>query len=242
MSIYQSAYSFISKSFQFEAVKRAKRKLRPLKWALFGKGGIYKIIDSVSELERSAGKDVRTVFDIGAADGEYAVTFAESFPRADIYCFEPQSGSYSLLEKKTKKYGSRAKLFKIGVFNKNEKAEFNLDLMRPDSSSLLPPEDKKQKLGTETVTLRRLDDFVAEHKIQHIDFMKIDVEGAEKEVIEGGLDTLKNRVDNLFVEISLSRKGKHSSNYIAVLSIIHACGFALIDISENENFFFSKLV
>jgi len=67
------------------------------------------------------------------------------------------------------------------------------------------------------------------------------VEGVEKEVLEGGMQTLKNKVDNLFIEISLGRKGKYSPNYIEVLSLINQAGFALLDISENENFFFSKL-
>ncbi len=72
--------------------------------------------------------------------------------------------------------------------------------------------------------------------------MKVDVEGVEKELIEGGLETLSKKVDNLYIEISLSRKGRYSSNYIDVFKMLNNCGFALAYISEDENFFFSKQV
>lgn len=39
--------------------------------------------------------------------------------------------------------------------------------------------------------IRRLDDFCTEQKIDHVDFIKCDVEGAEFFVFRGGLGTIK---------------------------------------------------
>jgi len=44
-----------------------------------------------------------------------------------------------------------------------------------------------KEIGRKEIQVRRLDDFIKEQKIEHIDFVKIDVEGVEKEVLVGGL-------------------------------------------------------
>ncbi len=139
MIIYQKLYVGISKSFKYKSVKKIKRMLRPIKWALFGKKGIYKAIELTKELERKSGKgNISSVFDIGAADGEYAFTLAQSFPEATVYCFEPQSVSYPILKSKVKQFGDRIKSYKIGFYNQNSSLALNLDLAHPDSSSILP--------------------------------------------------------------------------------------------------------
>jgi len=79
---------------------------------------------------------------------------------------------------------------------------------------------------------------VKEQGIKHIDLIKIDVEGVEKEVLEGGINTLRDKIDNVFVEISPLRKSPDSSDYLEVFKMLHNCGFAFIDVSVD--FFFSK--
>jgi hypothetical protein len=104
------------------------------------------------------------------------------------------------------------------------------------------PGSQEQYVGKDFIEVQRLDDFMKRESIKKIDFLKIDVEGVEKELLIGGIETLKHRVDNLFIEISLSKKGIYSSNYIDVLKLINTAGFALVQIWENENFFFTKLI
>ncbi len=241
MALTKTLYTALSKSFKYDSVKAVKRNIRPLKHKLLGTHGVYKAIELTQTLEKNKGKDVLTVFDIGAADGEYALTFAESFPKATLYCFEPQNGSRKKLAKKMSPYGSRTHLERNGFYNESKEISLHVDLDHPDGSTLLDEQGIKRE-GSETIQVLRLDDFVKERNITHIEFMKIDVEGVEKEVVEGGMETLMNKVDNLFIEISLARKGRYSRNYIDILDMLHRAGFALVDISDTENFFFSKLV
>ena len=53
-----------------------------------------------------------------------------------------------------------------------------------DSSSILSsPRYKKEEIEIRKIKVQRLDDFVKEYNIKHIDLIKIDVEGVEKEVL-----------------------------------------------------------
>ena len=88
------------------------------------------------------------------------------------------------------------------------------------------------------IPVRKLDDVVDELGVTHIDFMKIDVEGAEKEVFECGEKTL-GMTDNAFVEIVPARKGAHSHDYIEVFEQLHKAGFSLAGIFSD--FFFTKI-
>jgi hypothetical protein len=67
--------------FKFESVKWVKNRVRPIKHWLVGKDGIYKVMDEVAALHGGA-NNVATIFDVGAATGEYTLHFLKHFPRA----------------------------------------------------------------------------------------------------------------------------------------------------------------
>jgi len=49
---------------------------------------------------------------------------------------------------------------------------------------------------------------------------------------------LRDKIDNVFIEISPLRKPSDSSDYLEVFKMLHNCGFAFIGVSVD--FFFSK--
>lgn len=238
MAIFPWFYSLISKSYRYDSVRRLKSVLRPLKHALFGKSGIYQIIDVVGELEKKAGREVKVVFDIGASVGDTAATLLRAFPHAEVYCFEPLGDSFRCLTRRISGFGSRVKCFHLALSNKNGKADFYIS-KNADSSSLIAP--LQEAVGkVERVELVRLDDFVEKLGIKRIDFVKIDVEGAEKELIEGGMNTFTNLVDNVFVEILPFRRGARSRAYIDVFENLYKAGFSFAGVYGD--FFFTKLL
>lgn len=84
-----------------------------------------------------------------------------------------------------------------GVVEFYEVAETGLSTMSKDSAELY------RRDGFEVIvhqrTAMRLDDLLARHDIVEVDFMKIDVEGAERAVLEG-LDLLRTRPLVLIIE------------------------------------------
>lgn len=231
-----SLYKFLSKYWRTELGMKVKDHLRPIKHFLVGKNGIYKAIERVGELEKSAGRDVTVAFDIGAAIGETALPILRFFPNVTLYCFEPIPYQFERLKTRTQKFKDRTKYFNYALYDTNDEAEFHLQVNHPDGSSFLSGSANAEKIS---VVRRRLDDVVDELKCPRIDFMKIDVEGVEKEVLKGGQKTLKI-TDNVFIEISPLRKGLHNHDYIDVFEYLHQAGFSLEGVYGD--YFFTKLL
>jgi FkbM family methyltransferase len=91
--------------------------------------------------------------------------------------------------------------------------------------------------GKEPVKLKRLDTFFKEQKIEHCDFMKLDVEGVEYEIL--GSDSFKNvsdKIDQLVVE-SHTYSGRHPSQIIDALKLR---GFEVSQIPNEAILFHAK--
>ncbi|MBI2888851.1 MAG: FkbM family methyltransferase [Candidatus Liptonbacteria bacterium] len=226
--------SLLAKLYQYELVKRMKNALRPLKHALFGKEGIYRAMEEVARLHGGADQ-VRVIFDVGAATGEYAEHFLKYFTRATVYCFEPLPSSFKVLERRTQPYRDRAKLFNYGLSDAEGDATFHVAPYADASSAL-----DKGIPGTVSaaVRMRRLDDVVKELGLTAIDFAKVDVEGTEREVLEGGREAFKNAVASAFIEIQPQFKGYYARAHIEVFDMMQKFGFGFG--GAFEDYFFSK--
>lgn len=135
------------------------------------------------------------LIDVGANKGEVINAFRYSNPSIKVIAFEPNKDFYNDLM--TEQY------YPIGLWNKNTKLTFNVDTERKNStaSSFLAVNDFKPE--KRQVEVKRFDSF--NFKIEHPCFLKIDVEGAEYQVLQGFGDRLKE-MDMIQLEF------KHFSN------------------------------
>jgi FkbM family methyltransferase len=170
---------------------------------------LYKIYDKNEDL---------IIFDIGACEGESSIFYSEHFLNAKLYTFEPVPSNFELIKKNTASY-SNINPFQIALSDKNGTAIFHVSSGTPESidkddetdygnksSSLLSPE-----LHTSTHTWLKfenkievktqiLSDFCKEKVISKIDFIHIDVQGAELMVFEGANEFIKN-IDCIWMEV-----------------------------------------
>lgn len=151
------------------------------------------------------------IFEIGCADGKDTIEFINTFNDLKIYCFEPEPKNIQLV-KNNIKYNNHY-LFEGVVSNIDGEILFNRS--RTDNPSDLsysgsvkkPKEhliewpfikfDEQIKVKSTT-----LDTFCEQNKIDFIDFIWADVQGAEEDLIKGGLRTLTNKVKFLYIEYS----------------------------------------
>jgi len=190
---------------------------------------------------RGMQRDKTVVFDVGANDGDVSLMMLHYFPRATVYSFEPCSETYDILEKKIAsqpKYSDRSRPFRLGFFDQETEGILNITSFHGANSLLDISEEYGrmhphiQRLKTERIPLVRLDDFVAQHDIKHIDLVKIDVEGVEKQILLGGPQTFANKVDTVIMEISFVRNPRESGEFIKLFQLMHDYGFAPAEIFD----------
>jgi len=140
-------------------------------------------------LEKLATRDLKVFFDVGANLGEYAAELARSFPGAAIHSFEivPEIAA-SLRANVGHLPGVR-----INDFGLSDEAG-ELDVKRyagptgVNSIYDFPHEGESEWIKGRVITG---DAYVKEHGIRHIDFLKMDVEGAEPRVLRGFSETFR---------------------------------------------------
>jgi len=198
-----------------------------------------------------------TIFDIGAHKGETLKTFNECFLNSQIYSFEPFKGAFQFLAKESEKIPN-SKAFNIGFSDFNGKKEFYnyVDPSNPNISALnslfnlkdekfIPTVTKKEVVECEFQTL---DNFTEKNKIEYIDLLKIDVQGAEYQVFQGGAKLLKDkRINTIFMEVMIVEFYENQKDFIFYLSYFKQQGYELkgiynlISDSSNQTLYFDAV-
>ena len=124
-----------------------------------------------------------TILDLGCNIGLFSL-YASAFAK-QIYAFEPSQESFDLASQNIKDNNlTNIKLFKKAISKDNGTAKFwHADNITMNSMMEIVTIKNNSEKTSEEVEKIRLDDFVKEEKIEHIHFMKMDIEGSEGEVI-----------------------------------------------------------
>ncbi|MCR5260485.1 MAG: FkbM family methyltransferase [Candidatus Gastranaerophilales bacterium] len=157
---------------------------------------IVKIHDGDIVIDGGVSKDLSSTVDILNRAGK----------SGKVIGFEPDKTILDEMYSKAKKYPNLI-IYPYGLWDKKETKTMFLNIL-PDgsyngSASVvvdLPfiPEVKKQKIDVELV---KFDDFAKENNINKVDFIKLDIEGAELQALQGAEECLKTNKPNLAVSI-----------------------------------------
>lgn len=175
-----------------------------------------------------SGTNFRVVWDVGAHIGEWsqAASRIRAFKGAEFVLFEANESHASSLEK-------RAFPFHIAALGSEpRKARFYSTAGTGDS---LYRENTNHYAAIEprTVHLTTLDILREEFKLKRPDFLKIDVQGAEKEIIEGGWDSLQF-LQAALCEISVSNYNEGAPTLPDMFRVMGQLGLLPRDILERH--------
>ena len=149
------------------------------------------------DLERWLGTSPRVIFDVGANTGQSMAVFAKLFPDATVFAFEPFPTSFK--ELKINAAGlSRVQVYPFALGSEQgRKTMFTFEAnvtnsllqSAPESAGLVPDGAMASRDPCE-IESRRLDSFVRQAGVNRIDFLKVDTQGFELEVLSGAGDFL----------------------------------------------------
>lgn len=148
-------------------------------------------IDTFHDLERIIPKwKPTTFFDVGANIGQSAVLYARKFPSAKVLSFEPCAETFQRLEQNMAGFPN-VQCIKLAL---GSQVGTGVLAFGADSSAnrIVINNTLTESGRSETVRQTTIDDFCKQQGIQKIDYLKVDAEGADLDVLRGAEQMLGN--------------------------------------------------
>jgi FkbM family methyltransferase len=182
-------------------------------------------------------KDVKTWSIVGGYLGKEISTIKKNYPNVKINIFECSERYANKLSNKFKKNDDITVVKKAVSFSSGSQIFFETSLKGSGSLLKLGPLAKKSYNAKQqesfVVSTISLDDFYKDH--ESLDILQIDVQGAEKLVLEGATNLL-NRTKAVLIEISILKNlYKKSCTFIEILRILEKKHFHLVLVGTDFN-------
>jgi FkbM family methyltransferase len=173
--------------------------------------------------------DFETIIDIGANEGQFATKMRMFFPKAEIISFEPIPFVY---QKLTNVFinDSKFKAYPLGLGDQDMETEFYENDYSP-SSSLLKLKDHTSHFDAATntkpikITVKKLDEVLANEGLTKPIMVKIDVQGFEDKVIMGGKNIL-SQADLILCEVSFVQLYEGQKLFSDINNMLSSLGFS----------------
>ena len=175
-------------------------------------------------------------FDIGANIGVQTLQLCDYFKNCTIHSFEPTNYAYNklynnvILNPKLKK-----RIILNQTFLTNKKKAIPKKIY--SSWSLINKKNLHQKhLGslksTNNANTFRLDDYITKYKIKKIDFIKLDVDGYELEVLKSGYKFLKKNKTPIIFEVAPYLYKEHNYSQSDLVSLFVKLKYSFYNINN----------
>ena len=158
--------------------------------------GVYE--DTELALVAANLRSTDVLLDIGANAGIYSICAAQTIRSGHIYSFEPLPSTFGELRENIALNQAGHLVTPVMAALSDHAGEGFITAGFHASNHLIGPDSTLPKAR---IVLDTLDDFVAREKPGQVDFIKIDVEGWELPVAQGGLGTLRRFRPMLLVEL-----------------------------------------
>jgi len=176
--------------------------------------------------------------DVGVYRGVYSYEMSKY--AQNVHAFELNPLIFSTLNKNITKLKKNIKLYNFGLSNQNIETTLRIPIRNASieqenyeeffemGRATIHSENQFSKFKSFLVNVKKLDNIKFENKVS---FIKIDVEGHEKKVIEGAVETINRNKPILLIEI----EEKHSkSKVIDTLNYINSLGYKSYYLNKNK--------
>jgi FkbM family methyltransferase len=213
-------FSIIRISTPNDYKKPCRGRLAPLRFTMG---------DSLRHLSY-LGFQPNVIIDVGVADGTWPLMNA--FPSSRFLWIEPLSEYEDSLKKLSSIFRGNYLLAAAGRQNGKVKINVHCDLT---GSSLFKELDSKEADGFEReVAMVRLDDLIEPFSLKGSLLLKVDVQGAELEVL-GGAEQLLRECEVVILETSFFNFQKGSPDFFDIITFMKSKGFVVYDLFDGHN-------
>ena len=150
---------------------------------------------------------LRTVFDVGANIGEIALYFAHKLPDARVFAFEPAPENLAAFRANLAlQPAAPANLQLIAAAVSDRRGQIDMTIGGHDLNTVLVEANierlrERSPVQVQSVPTDTLDAYCRQLDVEEIDFLKVDIEGAEP-LLADALIALEGRVHASFVEMT----------------------------------------
>lgn len=185
--------------------------------------------ESINQSKKNI-KPTDIILDIGANMGSYALPLSKSLNgQGKIYAFEPSEHIFKKLQKNIDNNPHlKSKIVPIQAFIQ----DFSMETPKEVYASWNMEktiERHKNHQGVITSTSKAIsmsiDQFVEKEQLKQLDFIKIDVDGYEKQVLWGAQKTLENWKPKIFLELCPYILEEHHTSVEELLTFLQNFGY-----------------
>ncbi|MDP3881881.1 MAG: FkbM family methyltransferase [Nanoarchaeota archaeon] len=182
----------------------------------------------------------RTIIDLGANIGVYSLYAGLQHPNAVVYAFEPDPWSFKQLKRNIEinHLQKRVKAFCMASSGKNGYIDFYVDPLTTRGSSALYP--KGEKIKVKSLTLKDLFSLL---KVKECDILKVDIEGAEYDLLYNSPEKIMRSVHYILLEYHKGMEQLHARySPEAIKEFLKKRGFNILRekndviVAENASF------
>lgn len=127
--------------------------------------------------------DPSVIVDAGANIGASAIYFAKRFPNAKIYAIEPERENYEMMVRNTARFKNIIPIH-AALWGSAGPRTIQNRFTGTWGFTVTETTNRKESTGQQ-IDCITMDSFLKEYRIDSIDILKMDIEGGEKEVLEG---------------------------------------------------------
>ena len=180
---------------------------------------------------KKLGFSPRLILDIGAYHGGWAKLAHQLFPQSKMFLIEANKNHQPALQKL-----DFIKGFDIALLGEKPKKSVNFYLpppSRPSAGSSIYKEQTQafNKCKVRKLPMNTLDSVVKKLQLKNIDFIKIDTQGSELNILKGGLKTVL-KAEFILLETQILEYNLGAPYFKKVLDYMEKINFKLFDITE----------
>ena len=183
----------------------------------------------------------KTVYDIGSYEGVFSAFFARAIgPEGTLVIFEPNPACQALTKTNLELNGFRFHMEPVGLGSKRGTMVLTYPSKEPARSTVdseiagMIDQEKRSGVKRANVRIERLDDLVQEHSLKAPDFLKIDTEGAELEVVLGAEQTIRTYRPTMYIEMHGADMNQKMSLQKDMHLLLSNWGYMIQDLRGNN--------